>query len=119
PNGRIQARVRLDPAKIAALAGVRTSLEACRTQVERLADRLRGSSMPYVDAKSEFEATAKAINGDIPAALKNVGPEFGYVGQRLVGLFYEVANPNAKQGVAGAENLIEQLDEDLESVNRW
>lgn len=119
PNGRIQARVMLDQAKIAALKGVGTALVGCRTQVERLAERLRGSSMPYKDAAAELAAVAKCVNSDVPAALKNVGPEFEYVGRRLSRLFYEVSSPNAPQAVAGAENLIEQLDEDLESVNRW
>lgn len=119
PNGRIHARVKLDSAKIAALNDVRSALEACRTQVERLADRLRGSSMPYKDAAAEYAAVGKAINADIPAALKNVGPEFDYVGHRLTRLFYEVSSPDAAQAFAGATNLIEQLDEDLESVDRW
>ncbi len=119
PNGRIHARVKLDSAKIAALAGVETTIKACRTQVERLAARLRGSSMPYKDAAAEYAAVGKAITGEIPAALRGVGPEFGYVSQRLSRLFGEASSPDARQAIAGAENLIQQLDEDLESVNRW
>lgn len=119
PNGRIQARVKLDQAKIAALGGVRTALTACRTQVERLAELLRGSSMPNRDAVAEREAVARTINSDVAAALKVAGPEFEYVGRRLNRLLYEVSSPNAGQALAGATNLVEQLDEDLESVDRW
>ncbi len=119
PNGRISARVKLDQAKIAALDGVRTALKASRAQVERFTERIRGSSMPNKDAAAEYAAVSKAINSDTPAALKTVGPEFEYVGQRLSRLVYELSDPNATQALAGANNLIEQIEEDLDSVDRW
>jgi len=119
PNGRVQARVRLDPAKIAALAAVKAELTACRAGAERLADRVRGSSMPYKDAGVEITALGKAISGDIQTALKNVGPEFSYVGRRLSRLFSEILTPDATPVLERTENLIVQIDEDLESVVRW
>lgn len=119
PNGRVQARVRLDPAKIAAIASTKTELEACRAAAERLVARLVGSSMPYKDAGVEITAVGKAIGGPVSDALKLAGPEFDYVGQRLGRLYAELLSPDESPVTARVENLIEQIDEDLESMVRW
>ncbi len=106
PDGRIQSRVQLGPDKLAQLPKVRDSLSKLREVV----------TSPSGATKPQRVAAALTM---LRTSLAEVGREFLFMSDRLHHLIAEVPANLDRPAAPEQAALLDQLDEDLATVDRW
>ena len=115
PNGKIHSRVMLSEAQVERLDPVTTALEQWGSAVERL--------LKLTHDDEAYRATWRALNQEpargLTDALVALGPEFGFLEIRLNRLRGRVITNNTNARQKACEVLRDQIERDLETVQRW
>jgi apolipoprotein N-acyltransferase len=109
PNGRIVDRVTLSPEKVALLAPVEASLQRLYTIVRGMSPATTSLPTPEISSAQK----------ELRAGLAAMGNEFGCIDERLTRLASEASHSGAASRPKALETLVDQIDEDIRTVQRW
>lgn len=115
PNGRIHMRVAMPEEKIALL----TPVELAVRRLGELAERMRSEVKNAAAYEASMRELVQVLDGDLPAALSPLGPEFLYISDtlRLTAADLGALSQEARTTALGRFRAL--AADDLEMLARW